>query len=428
MMRIARWLSLILVLTVFAGTEARANTHTAASCSAFDVQAAINSASNGDTVLVPGGTCTWSTSAQVTISSSKQITLNGQGNTTINFGNSGVQSTGTALTVTAGTSANTFVTGFIFNGAFINGACPINLNTAFSPMTQAFRFYGNTLSYTGGSAAGTMICINGNGPGLLDHNSFTTDRGASELIHNLGEGPAGQSSWSEDVVPGGPVAIFFEDNTFSYPVSANNYGTSAIQNYYGARTVFRYNHITNQQFDVHGTNLSPGACTVANGRWFEVYNNDFHTYGATSNVYVWFAIRGGSGVVFNNTSIGTNLGSGAINLTSDCQGGSYPVQDQVGRGIGQNASPLYLWNNLNTTTSKAMGFVDGEGTNLVQANRDFLASGSQPGSITRCESAADVATGCPVSYAYKPYTYPHPLTLGTQTSVAPPTNLTGTVQ
>lgn len=40
--------------------KASANTITAASCSQTDVQNAINSASDGDTVLVPAGSCVWS--------------------------------------------------------------------------------------------------------------------------------------------------------------------------------------------------------------------------------------------------------------------------------------------------------------------------------------------------------------------------------
>jgi hypothetical protein len=402
-----------IILLVSVG--AHATTYTAASCSAPDVMAKINLTANGDTVLVPSGTCTWDTGAnQVTISSSHQITLNGQGAVTINFGGSGTDpgSGNTALSVTAGTSTTTSITGFTFNGAYINGRAPITLNTAFSPLTQTFRFYSNNLSYAGSTPAGTMIIVNGNGGGLLDHNTFSTDRAASELIHILGEGPSSQaSSWTEDVVPGGPINIFLEDNTFSFNLSQNNFGTSAVQMYYGARVVFRHNHVTNMQFDVHGTNLSPGACTVVNGRWFEAYNNDFHTFGSSSNVYVWFAIRGGSGVIFNNTASGLNAGSGAINMTSDCSGGSYPVQDQVGRGISQNLSPTYLWNNLKGGT--ALPFVDGEGTGFVQAARDYFTSGSQPGTLNRCESAADVGAGCPVSGAYTPYTYPHPLVSST---------------
>ena len=49
----------------------------AASCEQSDVQAAINSASDGDTVVVPAGSCTWS--ASVSVPNSRKITLQGAG-------------------------------------------------------------------------------------------------------------------------------------------------------------------------------------------------------------------------------------------------------------------------------------------------------------------------------------------------------------
>ena len=58
---------------------AEAATSTALSCSQTDVQNAINAANNGDTVLLPGGVCAWSSS--VTIPSTKGITLDGNGAT-----------------------------------------------------------------------------------------------------------------------------------------------------------------------------------------------------------------------------------------------------------------------------------------------------------------------------------------------------------
>src|SRR5512143_3150005 len=50
-------------------SAAAANTFTAASCSSTDIQAAINSAVAGDTVVVPNGTCAWTSG----------VTINGKG-------------------------------------------------------------------------------------------------------------------------------------------------------------------------------------------------------------------------------------------------------------------------------------------------------------------------------------------------------------
>lgn len=47
------------------GQVARASTIRAASCSQSDVQAAIDAASDGDTVAVPAGNCTWTTAVNI---------------------------------------------------------------------------------------------------------------------------------------------------------------------------------------------------------------------------------------------------------------------------------------------------------------------------------------------------------------------------
>src|SRR4029453_1695883 len=53
---------------------ARAATVSVASCSQSAVQAAVNSAQNGDTVAVPSGTCTWSSAIELP---TKDLTLMG---------------------------------------------------------------------------------------------------------------------------------------------------------------------------------------------------------------------------------------------------------------------------------------------------------------------------------------------------------------
>jgi len=399
-----------LVLSVLFSTGLRANTINAASCSAVDVQAAINLANNGDTVLVPGGNCTWSSKVSV----NNAITLNGQGKTTITWGTSG------SLTVTANTSTNTFVTGFSFVGSQGSGGdsvCPIVFNTAYSPQSQTFRFYNNNLDDGSPSSPSIMMCINGTGPGLIDHNTFTAHEGADEVIHNLGQGASDPSGWTTDLTPGGSNMIFIETNTFTYTATGNPayfWGTSAVQAFYGARTVFRYNNVAMMQIDVHGT------CGNISGRWWEVYNNSFSLV-ANANQSNFSQFRGGSGVSFNNHESGTNLGGGSIEVTQDCQAGTYPITGQVGRGISQNASPAYLWAN-----DASMPVSNGN-PNYLQVNRDYFSSSSKPATLQRCQSAADVSAGCPVSYTYAPYPYPHPLINGSQASFGPPTQLNATV-
>lgn len=411
MKRITTGIILALLLSVLFGARAHATTTTAASCSASDVQTAINNAGTGDIVTVPGGSCTWTSS--VSIPSSKGITLNGGGNTTITWGSGG------QFVVTAGTTASSFVTGFTFVGSF-NGNGPMWLTTSDSPLTQPIRFYNNTLDDGNPAVQGTIINTFGNGPLLIDHNTFTSHHGADEVIHLVGLGGGVTTGWATDVVPGGPNMHFIEDNTFSYPsVSGSWDGTSAVQSYYGARLVFRHNYVTDEQVDVHGT------CGMVNGRWFEVYGNTFNVTGVAEANYV--VLRGGSGVVWGNTMTGTNTVPGSIQVAQDCTSGTYPLPGQVGRGLNYNLSPVYIWGNDPNIS------ISNRNPTYITLNTDYFTSTSQPTTMNRCLSAADVSAGCPVAYSYVSYPYPHPLIAATPaiptTAATPsPTNFKATPQ
>ncbi len=401
-----KYFVMLATLTLFCVVQASAATYTAKSCGASDVQAAINSASNGDTVLVPGGSCTWS--APVTISTA--ITLNGQGTTNITWASGG------SLNVTANTAASSFVTGFHFIGRFTNGGCPINLSSSYAPQSQPFRFYGNTLDDGTNTAQGTLLCVHGTGPGLIDHNTFTVSYGADEVIHNLGQGADDPSGWTTDVIPGGSNMLFIEDNTFTYNASGNPayfWGTSAVQAYYGARTVFRHNTVGMMQVDQHGT------CGTIYARWWEIYENTFVTNVPNASQSNYMALRGGTGVVFNNHHTGVNQVTGSIELTEDCTAGIYPLTRQVGRGLNVTSSPAYVWGNDSDMN------VGSGNTTYVQPGRDFYLSTTQPSNMVVSEA---LSNGLSAAYSYQPYTYPHPLTKSTKSSVSAPTNLTAVVQ
>ncbi|MFA6339136.1 MAG: hypothetical protein WCW87_03715, partial [Candidatus Paceibacterota bacterium] len=59
-------LSAIVFLFVGVPGVVLADTHTAASANVSDVQTAVNAASNGDTVQIPAGTATWTSSLSIT--------------------------------------------------------------------------------------------------------------------------------------------------------------------------------------------------------------------------------------------------------------------------------------------------------------------------------------------------------------------------
>jgi hypothetical protein len=380
---------------------AHANTITAASCSQADVQKAITLANTGDTVIVPGGSCSWGPNAwpsAVNIPSNKGITLDG-GGAKINSNG------GTAIELDANASITSRITNFSFPAGGDSSNATIRVTTTFSPASAPYRIDHNT--FGGTSNNGTFISLNFNGPGLIDHNSFTVgvNVGADEMIHNDGMNSGNNSGWTTDVAPGGPNMVFVEDNTFDCDNTV--FFCSAVQAYYGARTVVRHNTMTFSQVDQHGT------CGQIWARWWEIYDNTF-VLPSPFNQSNYVTLRGGSGVIYGNsvTNPGNNQGAGSIQLTDDCNGG-YPDAGQVGRGINNALSPSYLWGNDSSMTIETTA-------SDVQQNRDYYVSVSQPANLLRQELSTDNSS---TTYNYVAYPYPHPLQ-GSPNAPSPPTGLT----
>src|SRR6516225_3674151 len=103
-LRMLKWVLFRAVLSALSGTAVKANTASAATCNTNDVQAAINSASEGDTVMIPAGTCTWASGVTI---SGKGIILKGAGSGRIVAYDNGTE------TLTVGTGTKTVnVAGF----------------------------------------------------------------------------------------------------------------------------------------------------------------------------------------------------------------------------------------------------------------------------------------------------------------------------
>jgi hypothetical protein len=406
-----------LILSVCFYAPLHATTYTAASCSASDVQSAISKATDGDTVLVPNSSCTWTSNVSI----SKGLTLNGQG-TTISFASSG------GLSMSSDSAASSTVTGFNFQNAFNNGNYPFSINI--SPTSKAPHVYNNTFTDNGGSPC-TFIGVQGLGPALIDHNAFSVSAGADEIIHLLGQGP-GSDNWSDSLTPGSSAMVVIENNVFTE--NNSTYAGQAEEAYYGAEFTFRYNEVVNAGNDMHGGD---------GGRWAEIYQN---TYTVKNNTQ----IRGGSGLYYSNHSSGSGqfgMSWGPDPGSSDIYSGSRPVAKQVGRGINTTTySPGYMWGNDSSIQNNS-GAENGQSLVLTGSSVsscsgygcDVVIVASQP-TLTRCESSSDVSAGCPVAYTYTPLVYPHPLdacptsAIGTSTqcgtasapAIGPPTDVTVT--
>lgn len=363
----------------------------AASCSRAAVQRAIQAARSGDTVLVPGP-CSVSWSPGVVIQSWQAITLEStRGQVTI--------SGAPALIVYQSSSAPTRITGLMFVTIGTSRDPTIRVEGKFSPLSATARIDHSTFR---SNAGGTWIETAGGAPVLIDHNSLSAG-GAAEMIHNVAFGPdrGTASGWTTDVVPGSANMVFLEDNTFT--CTDRTYICNAVQSYYGARTVVRHNAMFFTQVDQHGTQGLPWA------RWWEIYDNTFYSMGL--NQCCFMALRGGSGVVWGNRHADRNAAPGGIGLFVEaprCSSGypspGYPAMDQIGRGLNQQSSPAYFWDN-----SADMPVIAGEGKGCLAQGIDYMLSSERPAAMKRCQSAADRKAGCPVPYTYVPFKYPFPL-------------------
>jgi hypothetical protein len=379
------------LFSLFAVSSAQAATNNLGSCQQTDVQNAVNSAASGDIINVPGPcSAAWS---GLTIPATTGITLaGGSGGTTTISGSA-------ALSVASNATTGTRITGFAFTGTGTDNGGDVSVSG--SKTSAAYRIDHNTFTNSGQSV---FINVSGNGTGLIDHNTFTSG-GASEVIHNPAMGPDDASGWSDDVIPGSPNMVYIEDNVFNN--TDTTYISSDLQSYYGARTVFRHNSLYFSQVDQHGTAGMIGA------RWWEFYENTYYPEGLNDCCYA--ALRAGSGVFFNNHVVGSPMwGPATIDPYEEDTGQtpgdpSYPFLYQIGRGISQSYSPVYIWGN-----DSAMA-VASQTPNTVQEGRDYFVSAAQPASMVRCELAADGGTAgglmgsCPTTYSYTPFTYPYPL-------------------
>jgi len=380
-------------------------------------------AANGDTITLPTGTFTWNTGVTLT----KTITVSGSGylpNLSTLRSSPGAPTL--ATTISTSTPSLTYAvkitlptgSGFIFRmtGIYfqnINSSSYNYLIVSGSPSTDQFRIDNNF--FDGGTVQVVMIGIGGNPSGVMDH--CTLQGGAaSEMIHNTSVGAGNISGWTDDITPGGSKMFFIEDcigQLTNYSSAIFEQGTSLMQSYYGARNVVRYTQLNFAQIDQHGTGGAVGA------RWFEFYNNnEFFPTGVTGATS-FYAIRGGSGVIYSNSVSGTLTYAFVVSLYTDDTSGNttYGTAPNFGPGAGifKNSlsqgpfsSPVYLWNNDSHISIGTQVGTGGWNPSPILLNQNYYTSTTQPSSMLICERSTD--TVGVTTYSYSPYTYPHPLT------------------
>ena len=366
-------------------------THAATSCSVAAVQAALTAASHGDKVTVPAGSCSWS---GLKVNKAVHLQGAGVGKTKITLsGNNSLTKQSAGVLRLSGFSFSKTGGGNGSKGLTVGGswkkAQPVVIED------NAFTISGSGLMLV--TVAGGVIVADNTFSGGWD-DSFLVLKDAQDT----------EKSWSSAASlgikdSGGKLNHYIEDNTF---YGGTNQGIDADD---AARVVYRHNDLTYSSFNTHGWASSPVGV-----RHFEVYNNVFHHKGGSSqlanqNWAIW--IRGGSGVIANNTIddlAGSYWGQKQeLKLTirgaedtrpqGSCAKTSYPVPHQIGQGhdgTGYVTDPLYLWGNKGTLGISA----DWNWGNPCKLTfSDFFKWG---------RDAVKSSTPKP---GYTPYTYPHPL-------------------
>ncbi len=369
----------IVFLFTINSVEMYADIITAASGSQPDLQFAVDSAKAGDTVQIPAGNFQFNGSVRfnagitLTGTGASQTTLSKTGNTT------------EALVIIDGSNdLPVTITGITFIG-IDNQTSDIQDNGLRINNGKDFRVFNCTFRRFGFSG----INVHGNTRGVVDHCKFIENFRLP--INSLGYGIAiygdGDVSWNQPLELGTENAVFVEDCYFErcrHGVASND----------GSKYVFRFNTVTDNYnpwtaIDAHGFSSSPRG-----SRSYEIYGNTVNggvdTDGTPHDTWA-VGIRGGDGVIYDNTITSTSQSS-LIMLVIDGveeQHFNYPQPDQT--------TDIWLWNNTQANaplTSLRLGWsteMQEQLAKYLEEGRDFHFA-EKPG--------------------YAPYTYPHPLNQG----------------
>jgi hypothetical protein len=279
--------------------QALADIHNAATCSDYDVMTAINASSDGDTVTVPAGNCTWDGNPYVTLDG-KNITLQGAG-----IGSTNITTTvaGAIRSTTSNTKAFR-VTGFKFTsnanfGVTAGGIFQVRGGTQWRIDNNRFEIYSSTAGWDGGAGIVTW----GDMAGLVDHNQFVNH--PSQLtsgsvfhvgvnVYGGGGSPSGVARWQmTSQLNNFDHTVFIDNNYFREAKNYSAHPPHAVYAQYGGIYVLRHNEIRNMNIDAHGFEINVST------REYDINNNDIIVEnGIGIHALLW--LRGGTGVVWNN--------------------------------------------------------------------------------------------------------------------------------
>lgn len=390
------------LLFLLSALSVKAADRAAASASLTDVQAAVDSASTGDTITIPNGTATWT--GGLTGLDSKRVIIRALNYTEDSAGV--LETTWSSLTnrnvkITANSSSTLMP--FTTGNDYYCGVIGIEFIDQSSPSQGGFVSFAGSGTKVGVIGDCAFTCAIRNSPteqivqfrarGGLVWNTHV--RGIFTDLNLVGEAsilikwPDGIRDWTTAATMGtddtdGNINVYFEDSTFY------RLGQCPDIDDHG-RFVARY-----CLFDT-AWGLTHGFTSTWGGRHYEYYNNRFtNTLDLANMAGRYFWNRAGTGVFTDNAvaNMITPSEYGAVDQSDhgdNTSPSSYPMNRQPGGGHNGSAyivDPIYIWNQ---TGNRAYNWgVDAAWSSMVVEDRDiFVNNGARP--------------------SYTKYTYPHPI-------------------
>ena len=275
-------------------------TITASSVDFAEVKAAVAKAHDGDTVVIPAGTATWTKTLPI----NKNISIIGAGSDQTIFIDQtpkGKNQNPLFQIESKSTTTLSRISGFTINGSTGGatgntidkgslGAISIAAVSA-TPNVRVDHIKFNQLYQR-------PLVFFGGAWGVVDHCDFTMGEwtGGINIRHDAwkGRGKYGDNSWADEPQWGTEQAIFIEDCTF------NNFSSATfIDGDAGMRVVVRHNTIYGSEAGNHGTETGQ---RFRGGRTFEFYQNKCDGGPSTFKHNWMIYIRGGGALVWGNDS------------------------------------------------------------------------------------------------------------------------------
>ncbi len=422
---------LFCILAIFEYGLADAKTITAVTGKASDVQAAINSASACDIVVIPAGTFTWTSEvlweapANVILQGAGSQSTLGGGDATIivdSIDRTGPSGDIAALEINPSNSGEFRLTGITFRSGTDGKCLTYNGSVRFDGTSNAVRVdhcHFNKINLVDLDFQGWIY-------GVVDHCLFTAGYD-DENQTRVGDGSwngdmlgLGDESWADSSYFGSDKFVFFEDNDYESPIPgvhafAFDHGNN------GSRLVFRHNTMGyHTALQTHAEAGDRRPC-----RAIEIYDNTmtWSSDPVNDQFFALIMLEAGTGVAWGNTITGfntfidadvvrannvtypqsappngwgyagTTLGPSTWDGNTDSTG--YPSIDQIGRGKGdlltglfpnkvdkvtstitwprQMLDPWYVWaNTFNPVPQEPVNYWSNFDPGVTVENRDYF--------------------------------------------------------